>query len=50
MDSICLGAFATLEEAEQAKAIRQEPQEQLAVIEDGEAEHPFRVWWNRQSN
>lgn len=44
---ICLGAYATLEEAESAKALRSEPQDELTIREDGDVAHPFRIWWSR---
>ena len=45
---ICLGAYATSQEALDAKASRPEPEEQLAVIEDNyDPEHPWRLWWFR---
>lgn len=47
MDSVCLGAYATLAEAEEALGVRPEPTEQLVVVEDGDASAPFRIWWNR---
>lgn len=47
MGDICLGAYATLQDAEAAKAARPEPAEDLRVIEDGESEAAFRVWWSR---
>lgn len=49
MGDICLGAYATLQDAEDAKAARAEPAEALSVIEDGDPEAPFRVWWVRSS-
>lgn len=45
--SICLGAYATQQEAEDAKALRLEPQSELFVVEDGDLEHPWRIWWQR---
>jgi hypothetical protein len=47
MDNVCLGAYATLQEAEDAKSGRQEPQNQLTILEDGDELTPFRIWWNR---
>lgn len=47
MPDICLGAYATLEDAEAAKAARREPQNELTIRQDGDGEHPFRVWWGR---
>lgn len=47
MGDICMGAYATLQDAEDAKAQRPEPSDQLGVVEDGEPETPFRVWWYR---
>lgn len=49
MGDICLGAYVTLQEAEDAKAQRPEPAAQLSVAEDGDLEAPFRVWWVRSS-
>ena len=47
MDDICLGAYATEQDALDAKAARSEPQNELFVVEDGDPEHPWRVWWSR---
>lgn len=47
MADVCLGAYATLQDAEAAMALRVEPAEELTVIEDGEIETPYRVWWLR---
>ena len=47
MDDICLGAYPTEQDALDAKAARSEPQGELAVVEDGDPEHPWRVWWSR---
>jgi hypothetical protein len=47
MQSICMGAYVTQQDAEDAKALRPEPQVQLAVVQDGDAEHPWRIWWTR---
>jgi len=47
MGMICLGAYATQQDAEEAKALRPEPSAQLSVVQDGDAEHPWRVWWDR---
>lgn len=47
MPDICLGAYATLEDAESAKAARREPQNELAIRPDGDPEHPYRIWWGR---
>ncbi len=45
---ICLGAYATSQDALDAKALRPEPDEQLAVIQDNyDSEHPWRIWWFR---
>lgn len=46
-DNVCLGAFSTLQEAEDAFALRREPADELSIVEDGDAEHPFRIWWSR---
>jgi len=47
MNDICLGAFATLQDAEDAKSIRVEPQQELEIVQDGDVEHPYRIWWHR---
>lgn len=47
MDDIVLGAYATEQEATDAKAVRPEPQAQMNLVEDGDAEHPWRVHWLR---
>jgi hypothetical protein len=47
MDNICLGAFSTKEEAENALVTRTESVETLSIIEDGSEEFPFRIWWIR---
>ena len=47
MDDIVLGAYATEQEAIDAKAARAEPQDELFIVEDGDAEHPWRVHWHR---
>lgn len=47
MGDICMGAYATLQEAQDAMALRPEPAAELTVVQDGDAEHPFRVWWGR---
>lgn len=47
MGDICLGAYPTLQEAEDAMALRPEPQAELDVFQDGDVEHPYRVWWSR---
>lgn len=48
---ICLGGYATEQEALDAKAARHEPQDELSVAENGAAyldpDHPWRVWWAR---
>jgi hypothetical protein len=46
-DNVCLGAFSTLQEAEDVLVLRQEPVAELSIVEDGDAEHPFRIWWTR---
>jgi hypothetical protein len=47
MEEICLGAYATEQEALDAKALRPEPQNELSIREDGDPEHPWRIWWAR---
>jgi hypothetical protein len=47
MEEICLGAYATEQEALDAKALRPEPQDELSIREDGDPEHPWRIWWAR---
>lgn len=47
MDDICLGAYPTEQDALDAKALRTEPQDELAVVQDGDPEHPWRIWWYR---
>jgi hypothetical protein len=47
MEEICLGAYATEQEALDAEAARPEPQNELSVRQDGDVEHPWRVWWSR---
>lgn len=47
MPEICLGAYATLEDAEAALAARKEPLEELGILADGDPEHPYRIWWYR---
>lgn len=44
---VCLGAYATEQDALDAIALRSEPNSELSVVNDGDAEHPWRVWWNR---
>lgn len=44
---VCLGAYPTQQDAEDAKALRPEPQAELSVVQDGDAEHPWRIWWAR---
>ena len=46
-EQICLGAYATEEDAQAAKLERDLPQQDLTVVQDGDAEHPWRVWWTR---
>lgn len=46
-DEICLGAYATQADADAAKAARPEPQVELEVRQDGDVEHPYRIWWVR---
>jgi len=45
--NICLGAYETEVDAIAAKSERHEPQDELTVVEDGDAAHPWRVWWTR---
>jgi hypothetical protein len=45
--SICLGAYETEADALAAIELRPERQADLEVIEDGDTEHPWRIWWNR---
>lgn len=47
MGDIALGAYATEQEAIDAMASRSEPPEQMLVVEDGDAEHPWRIRWVR---
>lgn len=47
MGDICLGAYATLLEAQGAMGLRTEPVEELQIFEDGDTDHPHRVWWSR---
>jgi len=48
--NICLGAYATQQDADDAKALRQEPQNELSVAQDSyDGEHPWRVWWSRSA-
>ena len=47
MEEICLGAFATEPEAEQEMLLRPELAGQMFILEDGDIEHPWRVWWRR---
>ena len=44
---IILGAYETQSEAEAAMLTRSEPQQELAVIQDGDAAHPYRIVWYR---
>lgn len=45
---ICLGAYATEEEAQAAKLERDHlSQQDLVVVQDGDTEHPWRIWWTR---
>ncbi len=48
MADIYLGAYATEQEALDAMAQRDEPQSEMSVVEDGDAEHPWRIKWVRQ--
>ena len=48
MGDIYLGAYATEQEALDAKAARLEPQTELSVVNDGlDPEHPWRIEWAR---
>jgi len=48
MDYIYGGAYATEQEALDAKALRPEPQEQLDIVQDDyDPEHPWRIRWAR---
>jgi hypothetical protein len=48
MGDIFLGAYATEQEALDAKAARQEPQNELTVVNDNyDPEHPWRIKWTR---
>lgn len=47
MGDIFLGAYATEQEALDAMALRPEPPEQMIVVQDGDAEHPWRIKWIR---
>ena len=44
---ICLGAYVTEAEAQQAMTLRLERQIDLSVANDGDVGHPWRIWWNR---
>ena len=44
---VCLGAYFTEQDALDALASRSEPHTELSVVYDGDAEHPWRVWWAR---
>lgn len=48
MGDIYLGAYATEQEALDAKAARPEPQNELTVVNDNyDPEHPWRIKWTR---
>lgn len=48
MDIIYLGAYDTEQDALDAMAARQEPAEQLSVVNDNyDPDHPWRVKWTR---
>lgn len=48
MADVYLGAYATQQEAEDAKVLRKEPQEELSVVNDNyDPEHPWRIKWTR---
>lgn len=46
-EQICLGAYATEADAQAAKESRDLPEQDLAIVMDGDAEHPWRLWWTR---
>jgi len=51
MDYIYGGAYATEQEALDAKALRPEPQEQLDIVQDDyDPEHPWRIRWARPAD
>lgn len=48
MATIVLGAYATQAEADEAMALRLEPQNELSVVEDNvDVNHPWRIYWQR---
>ena len=47
MEEICLGAFATEEEAQAEMLLRPELAGQMVIRMDGPVDTPWRVWWNR---
>ena len=47
MMDVCLGAYVTEQDALDAMALRTEPSAEMFVLDDGDAEHPWRIWWNR---
>lgn len=47
MTEIYLGAYATEQDALDAMMQRQEPSGELFVVQDGDAEHPWRIKWVR---
>lgn len=48
MGDIFLGAFATEQEALDAMAARDEPPEQMVVVQDSyDPDHPWRIKWIR---
>lgn len=48
MGDIYLGAYATEQEALDAKAARQEPQDELVIVNDNyDPAHPWRIKWAR---
>lgn len=47
MGDIYLGAYATEQDALDAMAARPEPAEQMVIVQDGDAEHPWRIKWVR---
>ncbi len=50
MGTIVLGAYATEQEALDAKAERREPQIELTVVDDGvDISHPWRIYWTRDA-
>lgn len=48
MVDIVLGAYTTEQEAIDAMVVRPEPQDEMTVEQDGDAETPWRIHWYRQ--